>query len=193
VCAAGDKSVPQAVALPAPATLISNDGYHMMALLSTGDLYAWGKNDLGEAGVGGSCHQNEPAKVAVPLEAGDRIVSIEAGYEHSSALTEGGRLYSWGAQADGRLGDGATAGNQRTPKYIRSGVASIEGGGAYRHQFIIDADGVAWGAGYDAYGQLGNDRDLGSAGRSAGALGFVHVEFLKDDWGLRWERGACDW
>jgi alpha-tubulin suppressor-like RCC1 family protein len=181
-----DKNTPQTVALPAPATKISNNGYHMMALLSTGDLYAWGKNDMGEVGIGGAAHKHAPQHIAVPLDAGDAIASINAGYEHSAVLTEAGKLYAWGSMGDGRLGDGSKTGYQRTPKYIRDGVASIEGCGAYRHQFVIDGSGAAWGAGIDTHGQLGNDRDLGLTGRQTDELGFVPVEFFAENGGVRW-------
>jgi hypothetical protein len=38
-----------------------------------------------------------------------RAVAIAAGERHSAALSRGGRLYTWGSGADGRLGHGDDA------------------------------------------------------------------------------------
>jgi alpha-tubulin suppressor-like RCC1 family protein len=151
----------------------------MIALLENGDVYAWGKNDMGEVGNGGCSHIYSPYKVAMPIDSGDRVISINAGYEHSTALSASGKLYSWGNQLDGRLGDGVKCGYQRTPKYIRDGVANITDGGSYRYQIIILANGEAWAAGYDYWGKIGNDKDLGSKDGSSNTKGFVIVEFKR--------------
>ena len=169
----------QAVTLPGPAAQISNDGYHMIALLENGDVYTWGKNDMGEVGNGASAHVSNPYNVAVPLDPGDHIVSVNAGYEHTSVLTAAGKLYCWGNQLNGRLGNGVTTGYQRSPIYIRDGVGSITDGGGYQYQMVILEDGSAWAAGRDQWGKMGNDRDLGPTDGSSGALGFVIVEFCR--------------
>ena len=65
---------------------------------------------MGEVGNGGSGHVYNPYKVIIPIDSGDSIVSVNSGYEHSSALTATGKLYAWGNQTDGRLGDGAKNG-----------------------------------------------------------------------------------
>jgi hypothetical protein len=134
---------------------------------------------MGEVGNGGCSHVYNPYKVTVPTDSGDRIISVNAGYEHSSVLTASGKLYSWGNQMDGRLGDGETHGYQLTPKYIRDGVANITDGGAYRYRIIILENGEAWSAGYDHWGKMGNDTDLGSKDGSSNTKGFVIVEFKR--------------
>jgi alpha-tubulin suppressor-like RCC1 family protein len=151
----------------------------MLALLNNGDVYSWGKNDMGEIGNNGSVNVTSPYKVTVPIDPGDRIVSVNAGYEHSSALTASGKLYCWGNQQDGRLGNGVTSGYQRAPVYIRSNVASITDGGSYRYQIIIQPNGEAWAAGHDQYGKMGNDKDLGLTDASSNTKGFVIVEFQR--------------
>eukprot|EP01130_Rhizamoeba_saxonica_P000193 TRINITY_DN10187_c0_g1_i1.p1 TRINITY_DN10187_c0_g1~~TRINITY_DN10187_c0_g1_i1.p1 ORF type:complete len:442 (+),score=133.12 TRINITY_DN10187_c0_g1_i1:49-1326(+) len=66
---------------------------HNLILLKNGDLFAFGGNEYGQLGIGGtSDHEKEPQQV----EIGEEVVQVAAGEWHSVALTASGKLYAWG-------------------------------------------------------------------------------------------------
>ena len=73
-----------------------------LALTEDGSVYGWGRNNYGQTG---NQTQNDSAVAEVQgLPAGDPVVEIYAGSEHSMALTESGKLYSWGLNDRWQLG-----------------------------------------------------------------------------------------
>src|SRR5665213_2287289 len=86
-----NSSVPVAVsagAIPAGATItqIAGGEYHSLALSSTGQLYAWGKNANGELGDGTNSNSSVPAATSLP--AGTTIDALARGSfaEHALAI-----------------------------------------------------------------------------------------------------------
>eukprot|EP01124_Arcella_intermedia_P023551 TRINITY_DN3761_c0_g1_i2.p1 TRINITY_DN3761_c0_g1~~TRINITY_DN3761_c0_g1_i2.p1 ORF type:complete len:335 (+),score=73.84 TRINITY_DN3761_c0_g1_i2:82-1086(+) len=82
---------------------IACGGYHSLALLSDGSLYAWGHNLFGQLGVGcTSLYAVEPTQVkGIP----DKILQMKCGTYHSMVMTDN-ELYCWGNNKHGQLGDG---------------------------------------------------------------------------------------
>ena len=82
---------------------------HSMVLMVSGDVYSWGKNTQGQCG-GDHTEENVlwPSQVKNLGTSDDRhislagrasrhrVVKIAAGWEHSAALTEEGRVFMWG-------------------------------------------------------------------------------------------------
>jgi alpha-tubulin suppressor-like RCC1 family protein len=86
---------------------ISTSGYHTLAVTTDGKVYAWGSNNRGELGDGTTTNRSTP--VAVDMTGallGKTVIAVEAGFEFSLALTSDGRVYSWGGNTFGHLGDG---------------------------------------------------------------------------------------
>jgi len=74
---------------------------HSLALLEDGTVWAWGDNQFGQLGDGTLIDRNVP----VPVQGFDGPVrSIAAGDNHSMALQENGRVYTWGANDEGQIG-----------------------------------------------------------------------------------------
>jgi alpha-tubulin suppressor-like RCC1 family protein len=92
---------------------------HSSALTSLGRLFMWGKNYNGELGDGTTANSSKPIDISKQFEfiQGERIIQTSLGSEHSSALTSEGRLFMWGSNGDGELGDGTTK-NRRKPLEI---------------------------------------------------------------------------
>lgn len=77
------------------------------------------------------------------------IVQIAAGEKHNLALTSEGKVYAWGMNTSGQLGDGTTTGRYsptEIPDFI--GVKSIAVGG--EGSWAVKEDGTVWhwGKGY---------------------------------------------
>ena len=136
---------------------------HSSAITSNGRLFTWGENSFGQLGNGSTTATNVPTEIThqFNLQTGDKIVSISLGYLHSSAITSNGRLFTWGANYSGQLGD-KTLTNRHVPKEItynfdlRSGdkIASVVLGGY--HSSAITSNGRIFTWGSNGSGQLGN-------------------------------------
>jgi hypothetical protein len=93
---------------------VSASPSHSMALLSDGTIRVWGNNVFGELGVGAgpeTCYTaiGRWACSRVPARVGtlSNVTAISAGWRFSLAVS-GGRLFSWGWNEMGRLGNGTT-------------------------------------------------------------------------------------
>ena len=91
--------------------------YTMIAKDSNGKLYSWGDNDSGKLGNGTTTNSSMPICISEvegsPLKE-KNIVKIYRGYDTIIAKDSDGKLYSWGSNGDGQLGDG-TRNNSNIP------------------------------------------------------------------------------
>jgi alpha-tubulin suppressor-like RCC1 family protein len=149
---------------------VAAGGYHSLALRFDGSVVAWGDNPLGELGNGTTTKSLTPVQVAGPVGTGtlSGITSIAAGFEHSLALRSDGRVFAWGNNGEGELGDGTTT-NRSTPVPVLgisgsgplTGVVAIVGGTF--HNLALRAGGTVAAWGHNSYGELGNGTTSSSA------------------------------
>ncbi|HXI98501.1 MAG TPA: hypothetical protein VNG73_06120, partial [Gemmatimonadaceae bacterium] len=121
-----------------------------------GTGYCWGNNSAGQLGNG----TTTSSATAVALSSGlISLGSVSVGNsldrvdQHSCGLTRGGRVYCWGYNGFGEIGDG-TKTNRLAPVQASVGVtfSAIRSGGA--HTCGMTTDGVyCWGD--NTYGELG--------------------------------------
>jgi alpha-tubulin suppressor-like RCC1 family protein len=125
-----------AVNLPSGTTVtaIAGGAYHSLALTSTGQVLAWGRNAYGELGNGSTANSSTP--VAVSLPSGATVTAIAGGYYHSLALTSTGQVLAWGYNANGELGNGTTT-NSSTPVVVSSLPAVVAIAGGQDHSLAI--------------------------------------------------------
>jgi alpha-tubulin suppressor-like RCC1 family protein len=84
--------------------------YTSSALSSTGRVFVWGNNQNGQLGDGTTIRRTIPTEITsnFPLLIGEKITQLSMGGDHSSVLTSNGRVFTWGLNDSGQLGDGTT-------------------------------------------------------------------------------------
>jgi hypothetical protein len=74
------------------------------ALLNTGHIDCWGRNNYGQLGNGST--NQDPNPTPVPVIAITNAIAVSVGNFDACALLSGGGIDCWGYNEDGRLGDG---------------------------------------------------------------------------------------
>jgi uncharacterized repeat protein (TIGR02543 family) len=137
--------------------------FHSMALTSNGRLLMWGSNGSGRLGDGTTIHKNTPLDITSQfnLTVGESIVKISAGEEHSSALSSSGRIFTWGRNAQGQLGDNTTT-LKTSPVNITSlftlneGETIVDISLGDHHTSALTSHGRMFIWGNNEWGQLGD-------------------------------------
>ena len=133
---------------------ISTGNYHTLALKKNGALWAWGINAQGELGDG----SNNGSIVYTPEHIGTATnwIKIAAGYSHSLGITADGKLWAWGENNEGELGDGTTVDGTSGPEQIGTATNWVAISGGNTHSLGITADGKLWAWGQNNEGELGD-------------------------------------
>ena len=155
--ASNDSSTPVVVQLPAGVTATALDGGQLssMAIGSDGKVYGWGYNTFGNLGNGNNTLTNTP--VVAQLPAGVSATAISAGWYHELAIGNDGKLYAWGANATGELGNGTnTDSNVPVVVSMPAGVTATAVAGGSNYSIALGSDGKVYSWGYNGAGELGN-------------------------------------
>jgi uncharacterized repeat protein (TIGR02543 family) len=90
------------------------------------NVYVFGRNNYGQLGLGHQIDQFEPVQITKQfnLEADEFIVSVANGIFHSIALSSQGRVFTWGGNLYGQLGNGTTT-SSSIPQVINSYIPLI--------------------------------------------------------------------
>ena len=171
----GSSDVPVNVTLPAgtKVTAVAAGALHSLAVTSTGAVLAWGFNTDGELGDGGTANSDVPVRAKLP--AGTKVTAVAAGGPlygvgayiagpgHSLAVTSGGKVFAWGYNTDGELGDDGTA-NSDVPVKVRltadAKVTAVAAGELQSLAVTSNGAVLAWGG--NNFGQLGDGNYKGS-------------------------------
>ena len=95
------------------------------------------------------------------IYAGKDVVDISAKAGNYMILTNEGKAYVWGENANGELGTkNNTAVASPTPVNIDKNVISV--GAGVNNTYVITADGLVYGSGLNTYGTLGNETNINS-------------------------------
>ena len=119
------------------------------------ELYSWGYNVDGQLGNGNTANENIPVKVQLP--SGVTATAAAAGGFHSLAIGSDGKLYAWGDNTYGQLGNG-TGTPSTTPVVVSmpAGVTATAVAAGEDHSVALGSDGNVYDWGYNGFGQLGN-------------------------------------
>ncbi|XP_053977184.1 probable E3 ubiquitin-protein ligase HERC4 isoform X1 [Hylaeus volcanicus] len=130
--------------------------YHTLAVNEWGQLFSWGSNGEGQLGLNNKNIIEYVPRMVKTLGT-SVIVQIACGMKHTLALTNDGKLYSWGSNSAGQLGLGSDTENEIKPTLVNSlvavPVAFIACGGF--HSIAISKSGAIFGWGKNTFGQLG--------------------------------------
>jgi alpha-tubulin suppressor-like RCC1 family protein len=132
---------------------------HCLAVSGDGTVWAWGHNKYGELGDGTLTNRSSPRRVTRIAHGSvvrlSNVIDVDAGAYHSMARTSRGRLWTWGWNADGQLGDGTYKSRSRAVRVkALTGVGDIAGGREASIAVVTDGTVYTWGD--NLFGQLGD-------------------------------------
>ncbi len=124
---------------------------HSCALTNEGAAWCWGDNVTGHLGSGDTFNRSfQPVRVASPVS----FTTVVAGYYQSCALADSGRMYCWGRNDQGQIGDGTNQ-NRFTPVAVAGDLRFRALGGGDAFMCGITTDGSTWCWGSNRTGELG--------------------------------------
>eukprot|EP00474_Spongospora_subterranea_P008941 CRZ09399.1 hypothetical protein [Spongospora subterranea] len=136
---------------------------HSSVIDTSNRLWTFGKADYGRLGIPGQTSGIVPVPtlVDVPLEDGDYIIGVDCGYYHTAAVSNNGRVYTWGWGGNwysgcGGLGHGDTK-SVLNPKMVEAlsdiNISQVRCG--KYHTLALSKDGTLYSWGRGEYGRLG--------------------------------------
>ena len=155
-----DSSVPVPVGAftgGATAVSITAGNAHTCAVLNTGAVNCWGRNDYGQLGNGTTTDSSVPVPVNA-FTGGATAVSITAGNAHTCAVLNTGAVNCWGYNGIGQLGNNSLTDSSVPVKVgaFTDGVTavSITAGNYYTCAVLNTGAANCWG--HNSYGRLGD-------------------------------------
>ncbi|NLH98444.1 MAG: cadherin-like domain-containing protein, partial [Chthonomonadales bacterium] len=151
-----DRSGPIEVAAFSGQTIraIAAGSEHTLAATDDGTFWSWGRNDIGQLGLGDTTARNTPQAVAAL--SGRVVIGVAAGWYHSLAITSGGELWACGYNDYGQLGLGTTS-DCLSPARVTAlaGLRVTRVSAGYEHTLVMTSDRRLWACGRNSDGQLG--------------------------------------
>ena len=127
-----------------------------IALTKTGEVYAWGKNENGELGVGDKTYRSYATRVKEIDGNGylENIIDIASGEANGYAIDKNGNVYGWGYGGYNQIDDTATSKVYPTKMSDCTDAISVSAGDCFMMFMQSNANVVA--RGYNNYGQSGD-------------------------------------
>ena len=125
-----------------------------LAIDKNGRAWAWGVNGNGQLGNNTVISQRTPVSVLGTVKT---FCKVSVGGFHSLAIDKNGRLWAWGNNSNGQLGNNTSANSVCTPVSVLGAIKTfchIAGGNS--QSVAIDKNGQAWGWGFNGSGQTGD-------------------------------------
>jgi alpha-tubulin suppressor-like RCC1 family protein len=146
---------PVSLSLPARVAEVSSSNSTQYALLTNGNVYAWGIGTHGELG-NGSKKNAFTAAVRVQFPPGVKIAYLPTDvmpYDSAFAVDTTGHVWGWGINAGGELCLGNRSEHNKPVRLPLSRVTTLAGAADHA---TYDAGGTLYSCGSDTYGELGS-------------------------------------
>jgi alpha-tubulin suppressor-like RCC1 family protein len=181
---------------------VTGGGFFSLALMPDHTLLAWGQGNHGELGDGSFANQSMPVQVNSVLS---NVVNVSAGWFHAVALTSDGKVWTWGDNFVGEIGNGITSTTGISVPFQVPGLSNVIGVSAGDgFTAILKSDGTVWTWGGNNFGELGNgtfnDQSIPIQVKNLSNVNYLaardyHVLVIKSDgsvwaWGSN-ENGEC--
>ena len=165
-----------------------------VAINGDGQLYSWGKNNLGQLGLGDTFIRRTPTRVGNSVDWKD----VALGESHVLATKSDGSLWVWGSNSTGQLGNGSAGSFISVPTQISGAWDKVFCG--RNNSFAIRTDKSLWAWGDNSFGQLGDGTSSkratptkigGGISWTYVATGYRHTMAI-DNLGRPWTWGSND-
>jgi alpha-tubulin suppressor-like RCC1 family protein len=138
--------------------VVSPGGFHTCGVTTENLAYCWGANSSGQLGDGTTIDRLTP----VPVAGGRRFLTVSAdgggnttlGY--TCGVTTSNRVFCWGANTDGQLGDGTTVQRLTPVRALAPGLLFRTVDAGDRHACALTTDDRAYCWGNNPFGQVGD-------------------------------------
>lgn len=132
---------------------------YMHGVTTGGELYAWGYNSNGQLGTSNTVTYQSPVQVGSLSSWSKAAPAKTSTAYHTVATTTDGKLYAWGYNGAGQLGQGDTT-QRSSPVQVGALTTWLEpsagsGSSANDTSLATKTDGTLWTWGYNGFGQLG--------------------------------------
>ncbi len=151
---------------------VANGANFAIAINSTGEAYGWGANGDGKLCLGTTeAYYDSPVQISA--FAGEDVVGVAAGGNHSVFLLSNGTVWSCGANTNGELGDGNTNPSSVPVEALDvNGVSAITSGSSFTTALI---GGDLWDWGNNSNGELGANLSSSFSDVAVQVLGLTNV------------------
>lgn len=145
-----------------PAIQISAGDQHDVVLTKSGRVYTWGNGRRGALGTGDTKSESTPVDITdkIPLKDGEHVVQVSAGFLSSVVVTDQGRVYNWGGNVFGDLGDGTMKDRYTPAELVISGLAAgervVQASLFSSHTVVRTTTGALFAWGLNSRGSVGN-------------------------------------
>ena len=130
--------------------------FHTLAIKTDGTLWAWGRNNFGQLGIGNTIDKNTPTQVGTDTD----WLEIDAS-STSMAQKNNGTLWTWGNNSYGQIGNGTFGFNTYVaiPTQVGTDTDWVKFSSATSHNYAIKSNGTLWGWGKN---NSSNQSELGT-------------------------------
>lgn len=101
----GEKDHVVSISGPSQVVQVASGFGHTLALTREGHVFVTGQNNNGQLGTGSTQEIHTFKRISFPLHEQEQIAQVKAGVSSSMALSDMGRVFVFGANKDGLLGD----------------------------------------------------------------------------------------
>ncbi len=122
---------------------VSVGGNHFCALLTSGQVSCWGRNERGQLGRSHSFLES-PAIIAGL----GQVTRVALGWQHSCALHSTGKVSCWGLNSSGQLGRGSTSTDSPIPAHVVGidDAVALAAGESHTCAVLGNGDMYCWGS-----------------------------------------------